>query len=56
MLNDQQENNNIKIELSVNDVNVILTGLRELPHRMSDDVIKRFIAIVQKQIPQQQTN
>lgn len=56
MINVQSENNAVKLELSVNDINVILAGLRELPHRMSDDVIKRFIENIQKQIPQVQPN
>ena len=57
MINVQSENNAVKFELSVNDINIILAGLRELPHRMSDEVIKRFIENIQKQIPQvQQSN
>ena len=52
--NAQSEKSTITLELSINDVNLILTGLRELPHRMSDEVIKRFIENIQKQIPQVQ--
>jgi hypothetical protein len=50
-------NDNVKVnlELSVNDVNVILAALREMPYRAVNELINSVVAQAQKQLsPQEQ--
>jgi hypothetical protein len=42
----------ISLELNISETNLILGALRELPHRVSDDLIKKVIAQAQKTVPQ----
>ena len=42
----------IKLEVNVNDYNLIVAALRELPHRVSDELIKNVVSQAQKQVPQ----
>jgi len=42
----------ITLELNVNEVNLVLGALRELPHRVVDQVLNKIIAQAQKQVPQ----
>ena len=37
------------LELNVNEVNLVLGALRELPHRVSDTLIDKIVAQAQKQ-------
>lgn len=51
------ENDNVKVnlELGVNDVNVILAALREMPYRAVNELINNVVAQAQKQLsPQEQ--
>jgi hypothetical protein len=41
----------VNLKLNVNDVNIIIGGLRELPHRISDDVIRKVVTQAQGQVP-----
>lgn len=41
----------VGLRLNVNDVNIIIGGLRELPHRISDEVIRKVISQAQGQVP-----
>jgi len=43
----------ITLELNVNEINLVLGALRELPHRLVNDVLNKVIAQAQNQIPQQ---
>ena len=43
----------ITLELNVNEVNLVLGALRELPHRLVNDVLNKVIAQAQSQMPQQ---
>ena len=43
----------ITLELNVNETNLVLGALRELPHRLVNDVLNKVIAQAQNQIPQQ---
>ena len=45
-------NDNVKInlELNVNEVNVLLTALREMPHRVVNDFINNILAQAQSQL------
>ncbi len=45
----------VTLELNISEANLILGALRELPHRVSDDLIKKVISQAQKAvIPPQQ--
>jgi len=41
----------VTLELSVNEVNLVLGALRELPHRVVNDILNKVIAQAQKQVP-----
>lgn len=43
----------ITLELNINEVNLVLGALRELPHRVVNDVLNKVIAQAQRQVPQQ---
>jgi hypothetical protein len=47
-----QDNREITLKLKVNDVNTVLASLQEMPHRVSDPVIRAIIEQVQPQIQQ----
>ena len=40
----------VKLELTVNEFNIISAGLQELPHRISDPVLKKVFGQVQGQL------
>lgn len=40
----------IKLELNVNEVNLVLGALRELPHRVSDEMIRKVVQQAQAQV------
>lgn len=46
----------VKLEVTINELNVILGALQELPHRVADPVLKKVFGQAQAQIgsPQQQ--
>ena len=47
----------VTLNLSVNDVNVVLTALRELPHRVVDSLIDNLVTQAQSQLqPKQEDN
>jgi len=39
----------ILLELNVNDTNIIIGALRELPHRISDDILRKVVQQAQAQ-------
>lgn len=41
----------VTLELSVNDVNVVISALRELPHRVVNDLLSKVVAQAQRQVP-----
>lgn len=41
----------VTLKLNVNDVNIMITGLRELPHRISDEVLRKIVNQAQSQVP-----
>lgn len=47
-------NPELTITLRVNDVNVVLAGLQELPFKVADPLIKGIIEQAQTQLAQQQ--
>lgn len=44
------------LTLNLNDVNVVITGLRELPHRISDEVLRKVVTQAQNQAQSAQQN
>jgi hypothetical protein len=44
----------INLELNLNDTNIVISALRELPHRISDDVLRKVVMQAQSQTQQQQ--
>ena len=50
----QTDNRKINLTFTVNDINTILASLQELPHRVSDPIIRSLIDQVQPQIQQGQ--
>ncbi len=45
-----QDNREVTLTFTVNDVNTILASLQELPHRVSDPIIRSLVEQVQPQI------
>lgn len=43
----------VTLELSVNEVNLVLGALRELPHRVVDATLNKIVKQAQTQLPQQ---
>lgn len=41
----------VNLELSVNELNVVITALRELPHRVVAELVNKVVAQAQKQVP-----
>jgi hypothetical protein len=48
----QPTEQNVKLEVSVNELNVILGALQELPHRVADPVLKKVFGQAQSQLGQ----
>lgn len=46
----QQNEQNVNIQLTVNEVNVILGALGEIPHRVADPVLKKVLGQAQAQL------
>jgi hypothetical protein len=45
-----QPEKNVTIELTVQEVNVVLGALQELPHRVVDGIIKKVLAQAKSQV------
>lgn len=41
----------VNLELNINEINLILGALRELPHRVVNDLLNKVVAQAQKQVP-----
>lgn len=50
----QTDDRKVNLTFTVTDINTILASLQELPHRVSDPIIKSLIEQVQPQIQQGQ--
>jgi hypothetical protein len=44
----------VKIELSVQEINVVMGALQELPHRVVDGLLRKIIGQAQPQVAAQQ--
>ncbi len=49
----QKEEPKVNVELTVQELNVILGALQELPHRVVDGLLRKIIAQAQPQVSQQ---
>lgn len=47
---DQNQAPNVTLSLSVNELNVILAGLQELPHKISDNTLRKIMQQAQSQL------
>ena len=41
---------NVKLDLTVNDVNLVLAALQELPHKIADPMIRKIMEQAQAQL------
>ena len=41
---------NVTLEVDINELNIIMSGLQELPHRVVDQVIRKILAQAQAQL------
>jgi len=48
----QPQEQSVSVSLTVNDLNVVLQSLQELPHRIADPLLKKLIAQAQQQLGQ----
>jgi hypothetical protein len=46
----QQQIPNVTIEVNVNELNVIMGGLQELPHRVVDPILRKIMEQAQAQL------
>lgn len=42
----------VKVDLTVNELNVVFAALQELPHRVADPILKKMFGQAQAQLPQ----
>ena len=49
---ENQQAPTISVELNVNELNIILGGLQELPHRVADPILRKLMQQAQMQLGQ----
>lgn len=49
-----QQEPTVKVELTVNELNVVFASLQELPHRVADPILKKLFQQAQAQLGQPQ--
>ena len=49
---ENQQAPTINVELNVNELNIILGGLQELPHRVADPILRKLMQQAQMQLGQ----
>ena len=49
--NEQPQEPRLTLEVSINEINVILSALSELPHRVSDPILRKLMEQAQGQLP-----
>lgn len=45
-----QQEPSVKVELTVNEINVVFAALQELPHRIVDPILKKMMQQAQSQL------
>jgi hypothetical protein len=50
--NQQQQGPNVNLEMTVNELNVVMAALQELPHRVADPILRKFMQQAQAQLGQ----
>ena len=48
----QPQEQSVSLSMTVNELNVVLQSLQELPHRVADPLLKKLIAQAQQQLGQ----
>ena len=48
----QPQEQSVSVSLTVNELNVVLQSLQELPHRIADPLLKSLVAQAQQQLGQ----
>ena len=48
---EQPQEPELALNVSINEINVILAALAELPHRVSDPIMRKLIGQAQEQLP-----
>jgi hypothetical protein len=51
-LAENQQAPTVNVQLNINELNVILGGLQELPHRVSDPILRKLMQEAQTQLGQ----
>ena len=54
MLAENQQAPTVTLEVNVNELNIIMGGLQELPHRVVDPILKKLFQQAQTQLGQPQ--
>jgi hypothetical protein len=54
MLAENQQAPTVTLEVNVNELNIIMGGLQELPHRVVDPILKKLFQQAQAQLGQPQ--
>jgi hypothetical protein len=54
MLAENQKAPTVTLEVNVNELNIIMGGLQELPHRVVDPILKKLFQQAQAQLGQPQ--
>ena len=49
-LADNQQVPTVNVQLNVNELNIILGGLQELPHRVADPILRKLMQEAQAQL------
>ena len=49
---ENQQAPTVSVELNVNELNIILGGLQELPHRVADPILRKLMQQAQMQLGQ----
>ena len=48
---EQMQEEALVLKVSINEINVVLAALAELPHRVSDPLIRKLMQQAQEQLP-----
>lgn len=48
---EQMQEEALVLKVSINEINVVLAALAELPHRVSDPIIRKLMQQAQEQLP-----
>jgi hypothetical protein len=52
VIEDQQPQQTVNLSLGINDLNIVMAALQELPHRVADPVLRNLMGQAQAQLQQ----